>query len=149
MAPKRKILPPIWLLLFLLFAFLADRWIPLWTLPSWRTLLAGPVTLLGVTIILWPAVDFMRARTGMVPFSEATQLVTGGLYRFTRNPMYLGMLLILLGGALTLGTLGALLPVPLFPLVIQYRYIIPEEAFLLEIFGDDYRAYCQRVRRWL
>lgn len=63
--------------------------------------------------------------------------------------MYLGMTLILLGGALKLGTIGALLPVPLFPLVIQNRFIIPEERFLEETFGDEYRAYCQRVRRWL
>ncbi len=149
MVPKRIILPPVWLVLFLLLVFMADRWLPLLTLPAWLSAVAVPFSLAGLAIILWPAVDFMRAKTGMVPFSDATSLVTGGLYRFSRNPMYLGMGFILLGGALKLGTLGALLPVPFFPLVIRQRYILPEEQFLLAAFGEEYRAYCQRVRRWL
>lgn len=147
--PKRFILPPVWLVLFLLLAFMTDRWLPLLALPDASTTAATPLTVVGVLIILWPAMDFMRAKTGMVPFSEATHLVTAGLYRFTRNPMYLGMAVILLSGALKLGSLGALLSVPLFILVVQSRYIIPEEQFLREAFGDEYEAYCQRVRRWL
>lgn len=149
LTPKRKILPPIWLILLLLLVFMADRWMPLYKFPVSLEALSASSTVVGLVIIFWPAASFARAKTGMVPFSDATSLVTGGLYRITRNPMYLGMTLILLGGALKLGTIGALLPVPLFPLVIQNRFIIPEERFLEETFGDEYRAYCQRVRRWL
>lgn len=149
MVPRRVILPPIWLVLFLLLVFMMDRWLPLLTFPAWLSVAAIPFALSGLLIILWPAMDFARAKTGVVPFSEATSLVTGGLYRFTRNPMYLGMGFILLGSALKLGTLGALLPVPFFPVVIRQRYILPEEEFLQDVFGDEYRAYCQRVRRWL
>lgn len=149
MVPQRIILPPIWLILFLLAAFMMDRWLPLLALPAWLSVAAVPFSLAGLVIIMWPAVDFLRAKTGMVPFSEATSLVTGGLYRFSRNPMYVGMWFLLLGGALKLGTLGALLPVPFFPLVIRQRFILPEEAFLLTAFGDEYRDYCSRVRRWL
>lgn len=149
MAPKRKILPPVWLLLFVLMVFLVDRVLPLMALPPMLQQLATPLVLAGLLVIGWPALAFVQKKTGLVPFSKATSLVTGGLYRFTRNPMYLGMLMILLGAALKFGSIGALLPVPFFPLVMQQRFIIPEERFLLETFGDEYRAYRQQVRRWL
>ena len=84
-----------------------------------------------------------------MPFDEATTLVTGGSYRFTRNPMYLGMVLILLGAALGRGSLGAFLPIPAFVWVIRRQFVLPEERFLEEAFGDAYRAYKQRVRRWI
>jgi hypothetical protein len=77
------------------------------------------------------------------------RLVTSGIYRYTRNPMYLGTTAFLLGMAIMLGSITALLPVPLFMLVIEYRFIRPEELFLETLFGEDYRAYRERVRRWL
>ena len=63
--------------------------------------------------------------------------------------MYLGLVLVLLGVAVALGTLGAFLPIPLFVWIIQKRFIEGEERFLTEIFGDEYLAYRRRVRRWL
>ena len=148
-AKQRKILPPIWLLLFVGLVFLTHRGLPIMVLPDWLSHISRGFTAIGILIIAWPILAFLRASTGVVPFSPATSLVTGGLYRFTRNPMYLGMSLILLGGALHAGSLGALLPVPLFPIVIQQRFILAEEQFLESTFGAEYLTYCTQVRRWL
>jgi protein-S-isoprenylcysteine O-methyltransferase Ste14 len=76
-------------------------------------------------------------------------LVTSGWYRITRNPMYLGMVVVLCGVALMAGSVGAWLPLPAFIAVIHYRFIRGEERFLEEIFGQPYRDYRARVRRWI
>jgi protein-S-isoprenylcysteine O-methyltransferase Ste14 len=146
----RKFLPPFWMVLCVALAWLLDRYAPLWSpeLPLLGFLGRG-IALLGLAMILWPVMQFLLAHTGLVPFSKATTLVTTGLYRLTRNPMYLGMVLILLGAALVFGSLGALLPLPLFVIIIQRRFILGEERFLEATFGNEYRAYRQRVRRWI
>lgn len=143
-------LPPFWLILSLVLAWALDRYLPLWT-PHWPMLrLAGRIIAgMGLVILFWPVAQFLLARTGLVPFSKATTLVTGGLYRVSRNPMYLGLAFMLAGSGLILGSLGALLPVPLFMLIIQKRFIEGEERFLHDTFGDEYLVYRARVRRWL
>lgn len=150
MQARPRILPPVYLLLTVALMIACHRFLPIMEIPGRMPGLLGMgLVLLGLVMILWPATQFGRLGTGVVPFSNATSLVTTGFYRFTRNPMYLGMLLMLLGGALKSGALGAFLPVPLFPWVIHRRYILREEVFLEDIFGEEYRAYRQRVRRWL
>jgi protein-S-isoprenylcysteine O-methyltransferase Ste14 len=103
----------------------------------------------GILMSAAGASSFRKAGTPVIPFETSTALVLGGLYRFTRNPMYLGMTIALLGAAVLFGTLGAFLPLPLFVWVIQTRFIAGEERFLEEIFGQQYLAYKRRVRRWL
>jgi protein-S-isoprenylcysteine O-methyltransferase Ste14 len=76
-------------------------------------------------------------------------LVTHGVFAFSRNPMYLSMMLGLLGVFVALGSLTPLAAVPVFFLIIRRRFIAVEERMLEEAFGDDYRAYKSRVRRWL
>ena len=76
-------------------------------------------------------------------------LAAGGFNRFTRNPMYLGMLLWLLAWALWLGSLSAFVGLPLFVLYLNRFQISLEERFLAEKFGAEYQAYCARVRRWI
>jgi protein-S-isoprenylcysteine O-methyltransferase Ste14 len=75
--------------------------------------------------------------------------VTTGWFRFTRNPMYLGMVIMALGAGLALGSLGALLPLPVFVAIIQTQFIRGEERMLTEIFGQQYTDYRARVRPWL
>lgn len=146
----RKIVPPFWMLACMALAWLLNRYLPLATLPApYAGLLGRGLAALGMLCALWPLLQFFMARTGIVPFSEARALVTGGLYRLTRNPMYLGLTFMLVGYGLMLGSVGALLPVPLFPWIIQKRFIEGEERFLEAAFGDDYRDYRRRVRRWL
>lgn len=111
---------------------------------------AGAVLIaLAAALGFWGVVLFRRARTGVVPFSEATVLVTAGPYRFSRNPMYLGMAGILLGTAIWLGSLTPWLVLPAFMRIITERFIVPEEAMLERVFGSRYLEYRGSVRRWL
>jgi protein-S-isoprenylcysteine O-methyltransferase Ste14 len=151
-APERprKIVPPMYLLGCIGLIFVLDRFMPVLELDfTWLKPLGRALGLGGIMIIFWPFLAFTRAGTGIVPFSEATQLVTGGMYRVTRNPMYLGMALLLAGAACAAGSLTAFLPLPLFVWIITVRFIVGEERFLEAAFGNEYLAYKARVRRWL
>lgn len=104
---------------------------------------------LGASVAGWGWGLFHRARTTTIPGRASTTLVTSGPYRFTRNPMYVGLSLGYLGEA---GLLKQVWPIPLLLLVLAYvnGLVIPiEEARLLEVFGDAYARYCGQVRRWL
>lgn len=145
-----KMLPPVWLLLTIGLMALMHVYLPLMEIPGRLPAIAGMGLLVfGLVMMAWSALGFGRAGTNIVPFQEATALVTSGFYRTTRNPMYLGMALMLIGGALTAGSLGAFLPIPLFVLVIHYQFILGEEQFLEDAFGDDYLEYKHKVRRWI
>lgn len=106
---------------------------------------------IGLVMEFIAAGAFFRAKTTVNPLAprKSAALVTSGLYRISRNPMYLGMAILLAGVALYFG--NALGPVFLifFIVLINELQIKPEEAALEEIFGDDYRAYKKRVRRWI
>ena len=111
---------------------------------------AGAVLIgLAVALGFWALFLFRRARTGVVPFSDATTLVIAGPYRFTRNPMYVAMVVVLAGTAIWLGSLTPWLVVPSFIALINERFIVPEEAMLERTFGENYLAYKRAVRRWL
>lgn len=104
---------------------------------------------LGVLLALAAAVQFLRRRTTIIPYYEPSALITGGVYRLTRNPIYLADVLVLLGCWLWIGAASGLIVVPAFVWVIQTRFIAVEERMLESKFGDGYRAYKARVRRWL
>jgi protein-S-isoprenylcysteine O-methyltransferase Ste14 len=114
-------------------------------------LLAAAFAGAGLLIDLVSVAAFVRARTTVNPLApdKANALVVGGLYRFSRNPMYLGMLMILLGWAAYLAQPLTLVFVAAFVFLIEVLQIRPEEKALEEKFGEDYRAYKKRVRRWL
>jgi protein-S-isoprenylcysteine O-methyltransferase Ste14 len=104
---------------------------------------------IGATIACWGLLTFRRARTTTVPGQASSQLVSWGPYRFSRNPMYVGLTLAYLGEA---GLLMQIWPVILLPLVVAYVnwIVIPlEESKLREVFGEEYDRYRKRVRRWL
>ena len=111
--------------------------------------LGGALFVMGAAVAGWGLVTFHRARTTTVPGQVSSQLVTWGPYRFTRNPMYVGLIIAYLGEA---GILRQIWPILLLPLTIAYVnwIVIPlEEARLLEAFGAAYQRYQTRVRRWL
>ena len=104
---------------------------------------------IGAVIAGWGLILFRTARTTTVPGRSSAQLVTSGPYRFTRNPMYVGLSLAYLGEA---GLLHQMWPAILLPLTIAYVNwtVIPlEESRLEEVFQDQYRQYRSRVRRWI
>lgn len=113
--------------------------------------LAYPVGAVGVSLDAIALLYFFRSRTTINPLkpASASALVTGGIYRFTRNPMYLGLATLLLAWATYLGSLAALAGVPLFVLYMNRFQIAPEERALEARFGAEYIAYRRRVRRWL
>ncbi|WP_034474459.1 methyltransferase family protein [Aestuariibacter salexigens] len=105
----------------------------------------------GFAIAVWGVVEFRRASTTVDPtkVGKVSKLVTSGPFRFTRNPMYVGMTLCLLGIQLGWGAWPSLLLAPLFIAYITRFQIIPEERAITDIFGVSFIQYCQRVRRWL
>jgi protein-S-isoprenylcysteine O-methyltransferase Ste14 len=104
---------------------------------------------LALGLILWAALLFRRAGTNIRPYLPSTALLLSGPYRFSRNPMYLGMAAILLGVAIYAGSLTPFIVIPAFMALIRERFILPEEAKLEAAFGAEYLAYKARVRRWL
>jgi protein-S-isoprenylcysteine O-methyltransferase Ste14 len=104
---------------------------------------------LSVALAAPSLVLFVRARTSPIPVRPATALVTSGPYRFTRNPMYLGMAFAYAGLALWSGVVSALLVLPLVVVVVDRYVIVREERYLERAFGDHYRQYKAHVRRWL
>ncbi|MDE3272826.1 methyltransferase family protein [Pseudoalteromonas sp. G4] len=107
--------------------------------------------LLGVAIALAGVISFRKASTTVNPLKPetATCLVTSGIFQYTRNPMYLGMAVAILGFAILLGSWLSLLGVLVFVLFIERFQIKPEEAALTECFGDQFTRYKTNVRRWL
>jgi protein-S-isoprenylcysteine O-methyltransferase Ste14 len=107
------------------------------------------VFLAGMTIALSGVFTFQLAGTTMFPFEPASRLVQHGPYRFTRNPMYLGLTIAYAGLSLALNTAWPLLLLPLVIWLLIKTVIRPEEEYLASTFGDEYLAYKKRVRRWL
>lgn len=150
MKEQRKIVPPVYMLFALLAMVGLHYAMPLARIVAPPVSYVGLVPLLvGIAITATAARMFSRFRTPIRPFERSTALVTVGPYRFTRNPMYVGLTLILVGVWLLLGTLTAALPIAIFVWIIQERFIRSEERFLDEIFGEEYRGYKSRVRRWI
>jgi protein-S-isoprenylcysteine O-methyltransferase Ste14 len=144
-------LPPLLLVLILAITMLVLDWaLPLFRVlqPSIAYMGVVPAAL-GVLIVLISAGLFRLRKTTVNPFGEPAVMVQDGLYRFSRNPMYLGMLLVLIGVGLWLGNILALLLAPAFVAIMSRWYIVREEQLLEDRFGEVYRAYRSRVRRWL
>ena len=104
---------------------------------------------LGLAFFAWTLWTFVHHRTTVNPYAGASTLCTSGPFRFSRNPIYLGDWFILLGVSLLLGTIWPLLFAPLIWAMLRFGVIRHEEAHLEAKFGDDYRAYKTRVRRWI
>ena len=117
----------------------------------WREVLAGIFVIVSLGIGVEALIGFRRAKTTVNPLrpDQASALVTGGIYRWTRNPMYLGMLLLLIGWACILSNGAALAILPLFVIYMNRFQIGPEERALRARFGAEFDNYCRNVRRWL
>ena len=147
---SRKLVPPVWFLGALL-SMVALNLVapgPRWIGWPWRYAGLAPFAL-GLFLVAWPAGLFRRAGTTIKPGKPSTFLVTGGPYRVSRNPIYLGLVLALVGVWILMGTLTPIFVVPLFALAIDRLFITMEERMLRERFGEEYEAYTKHVRRWL
>lgn len=141
--------PPLIFGVPLVAGLLVDRWRPLPFLPSALAPWIGIPLLLCFFVGLAAVVAFRRVNTSPNPWRPTTALVTTGIFARTRNPMYLGMLLLYLGGSCWGNSLWPLFPLPLVLWVMHTGVILREERYLEGRFGEEYRAYKGRVRRWL
>ncbi|MDF0643957.1 MAG: isoprenylcysteine carboxylmethyltransferase family protein [Nitrospira sp.] len=117
----------------------------------WRAAFARTVFTVGLAIAIAGVLAFRRAKTTVNPLTPdaTTAMVTSGIYRFTRNPMYLGFLLVLAGWAVYLSDLLAFALLPLFVWYMNRFQIVPEERALSAKFPEAFTAYKRSVRRWL
>ena len=107
--------------------------------------------IIGLIIILFAIMLFKKYQTTITPLnpSKATKLITDGIYKFSRNPMYLGLLLVLSGISTILNPIGGLFLIPLFVLYLNFFQIIPEENAMINLFKDEFLEYKENVRRWI
>ena len=105
----------------------------------------------GFIIILSAIILFKKYKTTITPLnpSNSTKLITVGIYKFSRNPMYLGLLLVLLGISFMINIIGGFLLIPLFILYLNLFQIIPEENAMVDLFKDEFLDYKKNVRRWI
>ena len=145
-----KIPPPIVAILFAVLIFYFSDSFAYVDLP-FKIYISLFFVLLGFFITFSSARNFKKKETTVNPIKpeEASQLVTDGFFKITRNPMYLGMLLFLLALSIYNGLIVGLVFLPLFVGYITFFQIIPEERAMIKIFGEDYKAYMKKVRRWI
>ena len=141
--------PLVWLI-----AFAAAAWaqVALLPLPFPQTLgrdVGAFAILAGLFFVVAAVLRMRRHRTTVLPRATASELVTTGVFGKSRNPIYLGMVLILAGVSLWLGSVLGLVLVPVFVAVLTRRFIEEEEAHLRTAFGRDFDAYAEKTRRWL
>lgn len=145
---EHRIPPPLVAIMMAVAMWLAARPLPPFGARLWLALL---VFLLGAAICLAGALSFRRARTTVNPLKPetASTLVIAGVYRHTRNPMYLGFALALLAWSIALASPLSLLGVLAFVLYMNRFQIAPEEQALRHLFGAQFDSYCAQVRRWV
>jgi protein-S-isoprenylcysteine O-methyltransferase Ste14 len=149
---KTRIPPPMYALFAAWLMWWIDRRVPIarplevpWNHTGW-VLIA-----IGIGLDGFCALSFAKAATTINPMrvSNASQLVIGGPYRWSRNPMYLGLVITLLGWGILLGSVGPFAIIPIFGWILAHFQIAPEEAALEAKFGDSYRRYRRQVNRWI
>lgn len=144
-------LPPIWLAFAILIAWAQARFLPIFSWPGGGTIetLGNLLVVLGLLLMAAALWEFWRAKTTPIPHQEASALIVTGVFKFTRNPIYLGDACVLLGLVLRWEAAISLVLVPAFVLLIQHRFIRGEEMRLRARFGEEFDAYTSDVRRWI
>jgi protein-S-isoprenylcysteine O-methyltransferase Ste14 len=145
-----RIAPPILALLHIIAAFILARFVPLpFSVPRAVEYIGFALVVIGFLFGLGAVIAFRRARTTLDPYHPVSSIVTSGMYGFSRNPIYLGFLLMVIGIPLNAGTYWGIILGPVFILLCNKLVIEHEEAYLEKRFGETYISYRSRVRRWL
>ncbi len=143
-------LPPVWLAVFAALAWVQTTRLPVGQPgPAVVDLAGGLLVGGGIVLIGLAAHAMMQARTTLIPHRDPDALVTTGIFRRTRNPIYLGDALILAGLMLRWEAWPSLILLPLFVWVITDRFVVPEEARLRDHFGAAFDRYAATTRRWI
>ena len=142
--------PPVVALMFIVIAYFLGRFAPLpFSVPPVLRNIGLALTFVGFLFGIGSFLEFRKARTTLDPHGSSKQVVTSGIYRFTRNPIYLGFLLMVIGLPLNSGLYWGLVMAPFYMLLMNHLVIRHEEAYLEKKFGKAYTSYTSRVRRWL
>jgi protein-S-isoprenylcysteine O-methyltransferase Ste14 len=149
-SPRFRLWPPVAIAVPWAVGFVLGRQL------GWGTDLGMAPALIGWACIAafavwngWCLLLFARAGTGLLPGQSTTRLVTSGPFRFSRNPLYVGLLVLYVGCALAANAVFALLLLPVAWAGLHWGAVVPEERYLTAALGEPYRDYCDQVRRWL
>lgn len=147
---NKNVHPPIVALMFIVLAYFLGRFVnvPL-VVPMAVRNIGFILTFIGFLLGVAAFLEFRKARTTLDPHGSAKQVVTSGIYRFTRNPIYLGFLLMVIGLPLNSGLIWGVIVAPFYIMLTDRLVIEHEEAYLQKKFKDQYTVYRSRVRRWL
>ena len=147
---KRKILPPVYFLGALLTMGALHVLAPVYRYWTFPVALVGLVPLaLGIIVNIVADRKFLNHNTTVKPFERSSALVRSFPFSVSRNPMYVGITAMLLGVAMLMGTASPLVPVLVFPILMDRLFVRAEEAMLAEAFGADWEEYRASVRRWI
>jgi protein-S-isoprenylcysteine O-methyltransferase Ste14 len=146
----RRILPTTYLLIALIIMLVLHFICPILMLISVPWNLVGIIPLvIGVLVNLLADAALHKGGTTVKPFQESTSLITDSVYRISRNPMYLGFVLVLIGVAILLRSLSPWIVIPLFIILVELVFITEEEKMLAEKFGLTWIEYRNKVRQWI
>ncbi len=141
--------PPIWMALCLALIFVIAKLLPFYNVsgffPSWIWMVFIAV---GMIYIIWAEIEFLRTKTTVIPRRIPSSLITTGPFKISRNPIYTGYALIVLGVALKVGFLSGFFVLPLFVLIIHKRFIVDEEKNILENFPQQASIWFKNTKRW-
>lgn len=143
--------PPVWLIAFAALAWLQARYLKLGlSLEGGLTdLLSGVLIGGGILMAVLAVVEFRRHKTTVIPHETPSSMVQSGIYKRSRNPIYVGDVLILAGLILRFDAVLSLVLLPVFVWVLERRFILPEEDRLRRTFRADYARYERKTRRWI
>jgi protein-S-isoprenylcysteine O-methyltransferase Ste14 len=148
--PGVPIAPPLLFVLPILASLALEWFVPTsFVHGAFRWLLGALIFVAGIALIAGGFITQKRAGTDPIPFNPSTLIVAHGIYRFTRNPMYLGFALCTFGLAVLVDSAWMLLAVPIGLILIDRIVITREERYLERKFGEEYLSYKRRVRRWI
>ncbi len=145
-----KVIPPVYFFAAIGLGLLVNMIFPLSVLDFFIIKIIGVVCILASLIFsFWAVLGQKKAKTSLDVRTPTTKIVMKGAYRLTRNPMYLGAVVFISGIGLAIANTWILLTVPLLVIILNKHVIEREESYLMDKFGDEYKNYCHRVKRWL
>lgn len=145
-----KIKPPYIAFVLLFLSWLIDYYFPQFRFVFGSYRYIGVIVfILGLSMTFYAFYLFKKNKTPIIPGQKPKFMVAGGIYKFTRNPMYLGVTIALLGASIYIGNLLSLLSPLIFFIAMNIVYVPFEEKLLEKIFGKQYLDYKKKVRRWL
>jgi protein-S-isoprenylcysteine O-methyltransferase Ste14 len=147
---KTKIPPPVIALTFIAILYISSVLMVRFTFEG-QSIFALFIFIVGLGCVFSAAIQFRKDNTTVNPLDpeSASHLVVGGIFKYSRNPMYVGLFVAILAFGIYVGAWFVFILLPLFVLSINYLQIVPEEIAMHKLFGDEYISYCNSVRRWI